>query len=68
MSVSETFIRRPIATSLLMLGVALFGGLAFSQLMRLYLTPVVYTYMASLMKSRYVGPCAVAGSPPAFGT
>src|SRR5262249_15109758 len=32
MNVSEPFIRRPIATSLLMLGVALFGALAYSAL------------------------------------
>src|SRR4051812_27576967 len=29
MNISETFIRRPIGTSLLMLGVAVFGGLAY---------------------------------------
>jgi HAE1 family hydrophobic/amphiphilic exporter-1 len=34
------------------LGLAVFGGLVVSQLITLYLTPVVYTYFASLVKTR----------------
>jgi HAE1 family hydrophobic/amphiphilic exporter-1 len=45
------------------LGVAVVGGLAFSQIITLYITPVIYTYLDSLQKrlsrARSAAPAAV---------
>ena len=49
------------------LGLAVVGGLLFSQLITLYLTPVVYTYMAAL-SARWTGrkqPVDIAETPVA---
>jgi HAE1 family hydrophobic/amphiphilic exporter-1 len=47
------------------LGLAVVGGLVFSQLITLYLTPVVYTYMASMLTwwRRRHAPQAVVQAP-----
>jgi multidrug efflux pump subunit AcrB len=45
------------------LGLTVMGGLAVSQLMTLYLTPVVYTYMAQLNKWRQTRRQAVVSGP-----
>ena len=66
MNVSETFIRRPIATSLLMAGIALFGVIAYQNLAVSDLPQVDYptlTVFAGLPGARRNWPSVTTVSP-----
>jgi len=48
MNISAPFIARRVATTLLTLGIAIIGGLVFSQMLTLFTTPVIYLYFDRL--------------------